>query len=121
MSLGIIGIDHIQIAAPKALEGECLKFYREVLALPEIEKPDELKARGGAWFQAGPLQMHVGIDPDASPSSRRHICFLVSDLAAAKAAIQSRGVTIDSEGVAEGLKRFFIRDPADNRIEIGQR
>jgi Glyoxalase/Bleomycin resistance protein/Dioxygenase superfamily len=45
----------------------------------------------------------------------------VRDLAAAKAAIQSHGVAIDSEGVAEGLKRFFIRDPAGNRIEIGQR
>jgi len=121
LSLGIIGIDHIQIAAPRALESECLKFYREVLALPEIEKPDELKPRGGAWFQVGPLQMHIGIDPDASPSSKRHICFLVRDLAAAKAAIHSLGVTIDSEGVAEGLKRFFIRDPAGNRIEIGQR
>ena len=43
MSLGIIGIDHVQIAAPKALESECLKFYRVVLALPEIEKPDEPK------------------------------------------------------------------------------
>ena len=121
MSLGIIGIDHVQIAAPKALESECLKFYRVVLALPEIEKPDELRARGGAWFQVGPLQMHVGIDPDASPSSKRHICFLVRDISAAKAAIQSHGGTIDSEGVAEGLKRFFIRDPAGNRIEIGQR
>ena len=29
--------------------------------------------------------------------------------------------TIESEGVAEGLRRFFIRDPAGNRIEIGQR
>ena len=121
MSLGIIGIDHIQIAAPKALENECVKFYREVLALPEIEKPDALKSRGGAWFQIGPLQMHVGIDPDASRASKRHICFLVRDLSAAKAAIQSHGVPIDSEGVAEGLKRFFIRDPAGNRIEIGQR
>jgi catechol 2,3-dioxygenase-like lactoylglutathione lyase family enzyme len=98
-----------------------VKFYREVIGLPEIEKPDELKARGGAWFQVGPLQMHVGIDPDLSPASKRHICFLVRDLSAAKAAIQAHGVTIDSEGVAEGLKRFFIRDPAGNRIEIGQR
>jgi len=121
LSLGIIGIDHVQIAAPKALESDCVRFYREVLALPEIEKPDALKSRGGAWFQVGSLQMHVGIDPDASPSSKRHICFLVKDLASAKAAVQSSGVVIDSEGVAEGLRRFFIRDPAGNRIEIGQR
>ena len=122
MSLGIIGIDHIQIAVPKALEQECLSFYRTVLALPEIEKPEKLKARGGAWFQISPTtQMHIGVDPEASPKSKRHICFLVSDLAAAKSTAQESGVAIEEEGTAEGLIRFFIRDPAGNRIEIGQR
>jgi len=121
LSPGIIGIDHVQIAVPKALESECLRFYREVLALPELEKPDHLKKRGGAWFQVGTLQMHIGIDPETSPQSRRHICFLVNDLAAAKAAIQSYGTAVEDEGVAEGLHRFFVRDPAGNRIEIGQR
>ena len=88
MSPGILGIDHVQIAVPKAQEAQCLAFYRDVLALTEIEKPEHLKARGGAWFQAGSIQMHVGIDPEPSPKSKRHICFLVADLAAAKAAVE---------------------------------
>jgi catechol 2,3-dioxygenase-like lactoylglutathione lyase family enzyme len=121
LSLGIVGIDHVQIAVPKALEDRCLTFYREALRLPEVEKPEHLKARGGAWFQVGPTQMHIGVDPDASPTSKRHICFLVRDLDAAKAEMLARGVAIESEGVAEGLRRFFVRDPAGNRIEIGQR
>ena len=121
MSLGILGIDHVQIAVPKALEDDCLNFYRSALALPEIEKPEHLKARGGAWFQVGPVQMHVGIDPEPSPKSKRHLCFLVADLAAAKAAVLAGGIAIEDEGRAEGLIRFFVRDPAGNRIEIGQR
>ena len=131
MSLGIIGIDHVQIAVPRALEADCLKFYREVFAFPELEKPAELKARGGAWFQVGALQMHIGVDADlvdgrppptgASPKSKRHICFLTDDLGAAKAAVVAAGVAVEEESVAEGLSRFFVRDPAGNRIEIGQR
>lgn len=121
MSLGITGIDHVQIAVPRALEAACLKFYREIFAFPEREKPPELKARGGAWFQVGVLQMHVGVDPEPSPKSKRHICFLTGDLAAAKAAVLAHGVAIEEESVAEGLSRFFVRDPAGNRIEIGQR
>jgi catechol 2,3-dioxygenase-like lactoylglutathione lyase family enzyme len=121
MSLGITQIDHVQIAVPRALEAACLKFYREVFAFPEIEKPAELKARGGAWFQVGALQMHIGVDPEPSPKSKRHICFLTGDLAAAKASVLGHGVAIEEESVAEGLSRFFIRDPAGNRIEIGQR
>jgi catechol 2,3-dioxygenase-like lactoylglutathione lyase family enzyme len=130
MSLGITVIDHVQIAAPKALEAETLRFYREALGLTEIPKPEALRGRGGAWFQTGNLQMHIGIDPEdlfdgrpspAGPKSKRHVCFLVSDLAKAKAAITAQGVAIEEENGAEGLARFFIRDPAGNRIEIGQR
>ncbi|MBV8977516.1 MAG: VOC family protein [Alphaproteobacteria bacterium] len=121
MSLGIVAIDHVQIAVPKALEAACLRFYREDLALSEIEKPEALKARGGAWFQVGTLQMHVGVDPEPSPKSKRHVCFLVGDLARARMQVLARGIAIEDEGRAEGLIRFFVRDPAGNRIEIGQR
>ena len=121
MALGILGIDHVQIAVPKALEDECLRFYREGLGLDEIEKPEPLKARGGAWFQAGDVQMHVGVDPEPSPKSKRHVCFLVADLASAKETVLAHGIAIEEEGEAEGLIRFFVRDPAGNRIEIGQR
>lgn len=125
MSLGITAIDHVQVAVPRARETEALAFYREVLSLTEIPKPEELRGRGGAWFQTGNLQMHVGVDPDSDgpppPRSKRHVCFLVPDLASAKATIVARGIAIEEESVAEGLSRFFIRDPAGNRIEIGTR
>src|ERR1700709_897339 len=121
MSLGITGIDHVQIPVSRALEAQCLKFYREIFQFPELEKPPELKARGGAWFQVGGLQMHVGVDPEASPKSKRHICFLTSDLAAAKAAVEAADGAIEGESGGGGLRRFLVRDPAGNRIEIGQR
>jgi catechol 2,3-dioxygenase-like lactoylglutathione lyase family enzyme len=122
MSLGITVIDHVQIAAPKALEAETLRFYRDILGLTEIPKPAELQGRGGAWFQTGNLQMHIGIDPEGGgPKSKRHVCFLVPDLPKAKAQVQAAGIAIEEESTAEGLSRFFIRDPAGNRIEIGHR
>ena len=121
MPLDIQAIDHVQIAVPRAMEAQCLAFYREVLGLPEIEKPEELKPRGGAWFQLPNLQMHLGVDAEASPRSKRHVCFLVPDLELARASVSAGGIAIEEESVAEGLKRFFIRDPAGNRVEIGQR
>jgi catechol 2,3-dioxygenase-like lactoylglutathione lyase family enzyme len=121
MSLGISTIDHVQMTVPKALEAEALAFYRTVLGLKEIPKPAELRARGGAWFEVGALQFHIGVDPEPWPRSKRHICFLVPDLARAKAAVLAHGVPVEEEGFAEGLSRFFVRDPAGNRIEIGQR
>jgi catechol 2,3-dioxygenase-like lactoylglutathione lyase family enzyme len=120
MSLDITGADHVQITVPRSVEEECLIFYRQALGLAEIPKPAELHARGGAWFQLSNLQLHIGLDPEPSPESRRHICFLVRDIAAARAQIEARGVVVEGEGMAEGLRRFFVRDPAGNRIELAQ-
>lgn len=121
MSLGITTVDHVQIAVPRAKEAEALEFYRAVLGLEEIPKPAELRARGGAWFQVGETQVHIGLDEHDSPKSKRHVCFLVADLKRALEIVVGHGVAIEEESIAEGLSRFFIRDPAGNRIEIGQR
>jgi catechol 2,3-dioxygenase-like lactoylglutathione lyase family enzyme len=121
MPMGVSGIDHVQIAVSLAKEAECLAFYRDVFGFPEISKPVHLHGRGGAWFQIGDLQLHVGVDPEPSPGSRRHVCFLVADLAAARGEVVAHGVRIEEESMAAGLSRFFIRDPAGNRLEIGQR
>jgi catechol 2,3-dioxygenase-like lactoylglutathione lyase family enzyme len=121
MTFGISGIDHVQLTVSRAVEAEALDFYRNVLGLNEIEKPPELRGRGGAWFQLGNAQFHIGIDPEPWPRSKRHVCFLVPDLTEARAAVLASGIAIEEEGEAEGLKRFFIRDPAGNRIEIGER
>jgi len=121
MTMGISGIDHIQITVPGALEAQALDFYRRVLGLAEVEKPADLRARGGAWFQAGVIQFHIGIDAEGSPQSKRHVCFRVPDLAQARAVVIAEGIPIGEEREAEGLRRFFIRDPAGNRVEIGQR
>ena len=77
--------------------------------------------KAAATRDLGLLGLDVGVDAEASPRSKRHVCFLVPDLEAARARIVADGIAIEEESVAEGLKRFFIRDPADNRIEIGQR
>ena len=117
----LTGIDHVQITVPRTLEGECLHFYREVLGLPEIPKPEALRARGGAWFQLGALQLHIGVEPDPSSPSKRHVCFLTDDLDAARADFEAAGLAVEDGGTAEGLTRVFIRDPAGNRLEIATR
>jgi catechol 2,3-dioxygenase-like lactoylglutathione lyase family enzyme len=49
----VTGIDHVQVAAPPGCEAEARRFYGELLGLDEIEKPEELRGRGGAWFRCG--------------------------------------------------------------------
>jgi catechol 2,3-dioxygenase-like lactoylglutathione lyase family enzyme len=119
----ITAIDHVQITVPPELERDAKHFYRELLGLREIDKPAELKARGGAWYQLGNAQLHLAIDPGACGiGSRRHLCLAIDDLDAARAAMIGAGLEVIDEPIqADGLARFFLRDPAGNRVEIGKR
>ena len=123
MPFAITTLDHVQITVPPELEDASKRFYREMLGLREIDKPEKLRPRGGAWYQLGNAQLHLAIDPGASGAgSRRHVCLAVDDLKAARAALKAQGLDIIDEPVqADGLARFFVRDPAGNRVEIGQR
>jgi catechol 2,3-dioxygenase-like lactoylglutathione lyase family enzyme len=124
MTLAGAVIDHVQITAPRALEGETLRFYRDQLGFREIAKPPELAANGGAWFQLGAVQLHVSleaIEREANLASRRHLCYRVADLAAAEAQCRAAGLAIIADQQpSEGWRRFYLRDPAGNRVEIAQ-
>ncbi|HEX3944529.1 MAG TPA: hypothetical protein VHW69_10610 [Rhizomicrobium sp.] len=121
MPLHAVYIDHTQIAVPTTLEAERMAFYRQMFSFPDIPKPRELQGRCGAWFQVGGRQLHICVDPELLPQSERHIGFLTADLAIAKIEVLADGIRIDQTSVAGGVSWFFIRYPAGNRIEIGQR
>ncbi len=43
----ILSLHHVQITIPKDTEVAARTFYCDLLGLPEIEKPESLKNRGG--------------------------------------------------------------------------
>lgn len=122
MTLSIKAINHIQVTVPPFLEQACRRFYGEVLGLEEVEKPEPLKSRGGAWFQVGLSQLHMSLEADADgTTSKRHVCYEVEDLGEARDHFRAQGIEITDEATEpNGLRRFFVRDPAGNRVEIGE-
>lgn len=117
-----VGIDHVQLAAPRGSETEARRFFGELLGLEEIPKPDDLAARGGCWFRCGAQELHVGIDDGFRPAKKAHPALRLRDEAAlealfeklSKAGIEVRRDRADIEGTA----RFFVDDPFGNRLEI---
>ena len=61
----MVSLHHVQIAIPAGGEDRARDFYGRLLGLPEIAKPEHLRARGGVWFQTETLQLHLGVDPGA--------------------------------------------------------
>jgi catechol 2,3-dioxygenase-like lactoylglutathione lyase family enzyme len=115
----ILSIDHIQIAMPPGEEAKARAFYVNVLGFTEIPKPPELAKRGGAWFESGTTQLHLGVEPDFRPARKAHPAFVVDDLDRLLAKIQAEGFEVDaSQPPLDEYKRAHIFDPFENRIEL---
>ena len=116
----IIGIEHVQLAMPRGGEDAARAFYTGMLGLPERTKPPELAARGGCWFEAPGVKVHLGVEADFRPALKAHPALLVDDLPAMIAALAAAGVAVVKDDPADGRPRCFIDDPFGNRIELMQ-
>jgi catechol 2,3-dioxygenase-like lactoylglutathione lyase family enzyme len=111
-------IDHLQIAGPVGCEAAAREFYGGILGMAEIEKPPELKKRGGCWFQCGELQLHIGVEKDFRPAKKAHPAFAVENLDALRQTLLERGYpAVDDENLSDA-RRFYSEDPWGNRLEF---
>ncbi len=115
--MGIVGLDHVQLAMPKGEEESARAFYAGVLGLTEQPKPENLAKRGGVWFGDGDLKIHLGVEADFRPARKAHPAFRVENLAELRARCEAAGfATVDDEPLP-GYDRFYVTDPFGNRIE----
>jgi catechol 2,3-dioxygenase-like lactoylglutathione lyase family enzyme len=114
----IRGLDHVQVAAPPACEAPARRFYGEVLGLPELEKPEPLRERGGVWFSCGEQQLHVGVDERFEPARKAHPALAVSDYDELQARLRRAGVDVEDDDSIPGLRRSYVHDPWGNRLEL---
>lgn len=112
------GIHHIQLAMPPGEEEAALRFYGGLLGLEVFPKPDSLAPRGGLWFHSGSLEVHIGLEENFHPAVRAHPAFLVDGLDLLRERLQAAGLRIDEDVQLEGFRRFYVRDPFGNRLEL---
>jgi catechol 2,3-dioxygenase-like lactoylglutathione lyase family enzyme len=123
MAIEIIQVNHVNVTVPAALESAAKHFYGVVLGLPEIPKPEGTRQNMGAWYDLGNAQLHLSVEDNVSnEASNRHVCYQVSDVAAADLHFREAGIEIIADGRrVRGQARFFVRDPGGNLLEITQR
>jgi len=115
----IDAIHHVQITVPPDCEGRARDFYCGVMSLPEIEKPDSLKSRGGFWIQVGPQQLHIGVEDGVDRHlTKAHVAFAVTDLQPWHDRLKDAGIDIVESVPIPDHDRFEFRDPFGNRIEV---
>jgi catechol 2,3-dioxygenase-like lactoylglutathione lyase family enzyme len=120
-SVNVTGLDHVQVAAPAGCEEAARRYYGELLGLAEIEKPEPLRARGGAWFQLGGQQLHIGVDEAFAPAMKAHPAIRVTDRASLEALAErlaAAGFPVHWDDALDDAARFYSQDPWGNRIEL---
>jgi catechol 2,3-dioxygenase-like lactoylglutathione lyase family enzyme len=119
-SFSLAGIDHVQIAAPRGCETEARRFFGHLLGLEEIEKPEELRSRGGCWFKLGTGQLHIGVEEEFQPALKAHPAFAVNGLDGLFATLTAAGVRCTMDHALPGTRRFYAHDPWGNRLEFAE-
>ena len=116
----LLGIDHVQVAAPTGSEAQARWFYGDVLDMPEVDKPETLRDRGGVWFACGAHQLHVGVAKPFTPATKAHPALSVAaaDLDRLAARLADAGCSVQWDDAIAGTRRFFTADPWGNRIEL---
>ncbi len=117
-AVGIVGIDHVQLAMPAGREAEATAFYEDLLGLPRVAKPPQLAARGGCWFESPTTKVHLGVEADFRPARKAHPALLVSGLEELVGRLRSAGVALRDDEPLEGYDRVYVDDPFGNRIEL---
>lgn len=119
--MSIVGIDHVQLAAPSGCEEAARRFYGELLGLEELPKPEELLARGGVWFRAGAQELHVGVEEPFVPARKAHPGLVVEGLDAICERLRAGGYEPRPDNAIPEVARVHVDDPFGNRLELRQR
>lgn len=114
----ILSIDHVQLAMPKGSEDRARSFYREVLGMKELPKPEPLAGRGGCWFASGEAQVHLGVEEDFRPAKKAHPALAVEGFDEILAKCEKSGFASKMDAEIEGRRRAHVFDPFGNRLEL---
>jgi len=111
-------ITHVNISIAPGGEDLARRFYGELLSLREIPKPPSIRSRGGVWFDAGGVDLHCSIEERRLlPDVQRHFGLECADMDTLRRRLTDAGFSTE-DGRPAPWKRFFVRDPFGNRIEI---
>ena len=100
-----------------------LKFYCDVLGLPQAERPD--LGFPGAWLQVGEVQQihllelenpYAQVELPEHGGRDRHAAFSITELDALAERLAADGVAYRMS--SSGRKALFCRDPDGNTLEF---
>jgi catechol 2,3-dioxygenase-like lactoylglutathione lyase family enzyme len=106
-------LQHVSVEVPPALLETCVRFYVEVLGMRRIPNP-----AGAAWFTFGDGDHVHLLEGAPRPDAGAHMGLVVDELDQLLDRARAAGVEPRASDDLWGSPRWFLRDPAGNRIEL---
>ncbi len=103
---------------PAGAEVTARAFYAGVLSLQEVAKPPELADRGGCWFAAGQIAIHLGVEVEFHAAAKAHPALIVRDMPAVRVSLAAASIVLEDDDSGLDVRRCYVRDPFGNRIEL---
>ncbi|MGZ3682568.1 MAG: VOC family protein [Bdellovibrionota bacterium] len=99
------------------------EFYRRVFEFPDRKRlTAAVSSHGGAWFQVGPLELHLQERKGDTPKSDQHFALLTERFDEIVARVREHGGRFEEAKLIEGIaKRCFVYDLDGNKIELLQK
>ncbi|MDQ1520846.1 MAG: glyoxylase family protein [Actinomycetota bacterium] len=109
------GVHHVAICVADA--DQALVFYRDVLGMTQLPRPD---LGPGYWLDAGGQQVHL-MEAELPPPAANHFAIRVDDIDSAVADLQAEGVDVHRSPLVPGAgHQAFLHDPFGNFLELNQ-
>ena len=124
MGFEIVGLDHVQLAMPPGGEARGRGLLLGAPGLDRVPKPEPLAGRGGCWFAAGAVAVHLGVEEDFRPARKAHPALVVvRDLAGLGGAAAAGTTAAESwrcsgrtaDRRRPGRRGGYVDDPFGNR------
>src|SRR5699024_8778999 len=109
---------HVQLAAPIGEENTARDCYHCLLGFKEMMKPESLRKRGGVWFLAGDVHIHIGVVLLFVASKKAHPAILIKDLEAFIDHLKTNSLPFTVDNNLTGANRLYLADPFVNRLEF---
>lgn len=127
-TLNVRSMDHVTLVVSDVEASR--QFYVGLLGLREVERP--AFDFDGAWFQCGPVQIHVTLSDENSglpgwadrnvgrASRGHHFAFQVDDVPQAVQLISNANVQIVAgpKGRPDGATQVYVADPDGHLVEL---
>jgi catechol 2,3-dioxygenase-like lactoylglutathione lyase family enzyme len=114
----VLALHHVQLAMPAGAEDEARAFYGDVLGFREVAKPPALAPRGGVWFRADGVELHLGVEEPFQPARKAHPGILTDTLDELADRLAGAGCEVRPDELLPGYRRFYVDDCFGNRLEF---